>query len=203
MRIIITTTALSLALVGLAAQSDKPIRVIEDGVLDEIQLFVDKLPEPRKRVAIRPFETEGAKLGTGASDGDPEEQEEAKLMQKEAPALLVEALTQELRSRHTFEPVAADGAYDLVISGRFYELDPGSRKKRAWVGFGAGKAVVGVAGEVKTQDGQLLANFRHRRIATGGWGGGDSLKKMRSDSRSIGKDLADFLHTWAAGKRLS
>jgi hypothetical protein len=202
MRHIIATTVLSLAFVAGHAQSERPIRVIQDGVLDEIQLFVEKLPEPYKRVAIRPFESDGAKLGTGAKDGDPEEQEEAKLMQKEGPELLVEALTQELRARHTFEAVSPDSAHDLVITGRFVELNPGSRAKRYWVGFGAGKAAVGVAGEVKDSTGRLLANFRQRRIATGGWGGGDSLKKMRSDSRSIGKDLANFLHTWAAGKRL-
>ena len=96
--------------------------------------------------------------------------------------------------------LAAYGNAGDVI--RFYELNPGSRKKRYWVGFGAGKAAVGVAGELKDRSGRLLANFRQRRIATGGWGGGDSVKKMRSDSRSIGKDLANYLHAWAAGKRL-
>jgi hypothetical protein len=201
MRIIALVVALSIT--SLVAQTDKPVRTIEDGVLDEIQLFVEKLPEPHKRVAIRPFETEGANLGTGGKDGDPDEQEEARLMQKEAPGLLVEALTQELRARHTFEAAGPDGSYDLVITGRFYELNPGSRKKRYLVGFGAGKAAVGVAGEVRDRSGRLLATFRQRRIATGGWGGGDSIKKMRSDSRSLGKDLANFLHDWAGGKRLT
>ena len=95
----------------------------------------------------------------------------------------------------------AQGA-DIVITGRFVELNPGSRKKRYFIGFGAGKAAVGVAGEVRDRNGRLLANFRQRRIAVGGWGGGDSIKKMQSDSRSIGKDLAKFLHAWADGKRL-
>jgi hypothetical protein len=198
----IAIAILSLAAVAAQSPTDKPVRVIEDGILDEIQLFVDKLPEPYKRVSIQPFETGAADLGTGGKDGDPDEQEEARLMQREAPGLLVEALTQELRARHTFEPLTTAGESDLVITGRFYELNPGSRKKRYWVGFGAGKAAVGVAGEIKDRSGRLLANFRQRRIATGGWGGGDSIKKMRSDSRSIGKDLANFLHTWAAGKRL-
>ena len=202
MRIISLTLAVCLGLAAVQAQTDKPVRVIKDGILDEIQLFVPALPEPFKRVSIRPFDADGADLGTGAKEGDADEQAEAKQMQKEGPAFLAESLAQELRGRHTFEPVGSDAESDIVITGRFVELNPGSRKKRYFVGFGAGKAAVGVAGEVRDRNGRLLANFRQRRIATGGWGGGDSIKKMQSDSRSIGKDLAKFLHAWADGKRL-
>ena len=202
MRIIVLTVALCLGLIVVQAQTDKPVRVIKEGVLDEIQLFVPTLPEPHKRVSIRPFTSEGANLGTGGPEGDADEQAEARQMQKEGPAYLVESLTQELRARHTFEPVGPEAEADIVITGRFVELNPGSRKKRYFVGFGAGKAAVGVAGEVRDGNGRLLANFRQRRIAVGGWGGGDSIKKMQSDSRSIGKDLAKFLHAWADGKRL-
>ena len=203
MRRTLIALTVTLAAATLAAQGgEKPVRVIEDGILDEIQLFVEKIPEPHKRVLIQPFTSDGAKLGTGAAGGDQEEQDESRLMQKEGPALLVEALSQELRARNTFVPVKDDEPYDLVVSGRFVELNPGSRVKRYFVGFGAGKAAVGVAGEVKDSTGRTVANFRQRRIAVGGWGGGDSVKKMRDDSRSIGKDLANFLHAWAAGKRL-
>lgn len=198
----IIVTAVCLGLAAVHAQTDKPVRVIKDGLLDEIQLFVAALPEPYKRVSIRPFVSDGANLGTGSSEGDADEQAEARQMQKEGPAFLAESLAQELRARHTFEPVGPDGESDIVITGRFVELNPGSRKKRYFVGFGAGKAAVGVAGEVRDRSGRLLANFRQRRIAVGGWGGGDSIKKMQSDSRSIGKDLAKFLHAWADGKRL-
>ena len=202
MRITVCLVAICLGLAGVQAQSDKPLRVIKGGVLDEIQLFVATLPEPHKRVSIHPFESDGANLGTGAQEGEADEQAEAKQMQKEGPAFLAESLAQELRARHTFEPVAADAESDIVVTGRFVELNPGSRKKRYFVGFGAGKAAVGVAGEVRDGSGRLLANFKQRRIAVGGWGGGDSIKKMQSDSRSIGKDLAKFLHAWADGKRL-
>jgi hypothetical protein len=202
MRAVILTLAMSLGLVVIHAQTERPLRVIKDGVLDEIQLFVTELPEPYKRVAIRPFETDGANLGTGGKEGEADEQAEAKLMMKEGPQFLAEALSQELNAQHTFVPVTGEGEYDIILTGRFVELNPGSRKKRYFVGFGAGKAAVGVAGEVRDKSGRLLANFRQRRIAVGGWGGGDSVQKMRSDSRSIGKDLAKFLHTWAAGKRL-
>jgi hypothetical protein len=35
-----------------------------------------------------------------------------------------------------------------------------------------------------------------------GVGGGDSLAKLTSDSKSIGKDIAEFLDAWARGKSL-
>ena len=35
-----------------------------------------------------------------------------------------------------------------------------------------------------------------------GMGGGDSLAKLRSDSRSIGEDIAKFLAKWARGDNL-
>ena len=203
MRLIVLALTACLGVAALHAQTDKPLRVIKDGVLDEIQLFVTALPEPYKRVSIHPFVAEGANLGTGAKEGEADEQAEAKRMQKEGPAFLAESLAQELRAKHTFEPVGPESEGDIVITGRFVELNPGSRVKRYFVGFGAGKAAVGVAGEVRDRNGRLLANFRQRRIAVGGWGGGDSIQKMQSDSRSIGKDLAKFLHAWADGKRLN
>jgi hypothetical protein len=35
-----------------------------------------------------------------------------------------------------------------------------------------------------------------------GMGGGDSLGKLMSDSRSIGEDIAKFLARWARGESL-
>jgi hypothetical protein len=35
-----------------------------------------------------------------------------------------------------------------------------------------------------------------------GMGGGDSLGKMMSDSKSIGEDIAKFLAKWARGESL-
>jgi hypothetical protein len=48
----------------------------------------------------------------------------------------------------------------------------------------------------------VLATFEQRRIGTMGIGGGDSLAKLMSDSRSIGEDIAKFLAKWARGQDL-
>ena len=88
------------------------------------------------------------------------------------------------------------------MEGRFTEINPGSRAKRYFAGFGAGKSVVEVIGTVKDAEGRTLASFRQRRIGAMGMGGGDSLGKLLSDTRSIGEDIARFLAAWARGKSL-
>ena len=81
-------------------------------------------------------------------------------------------------------------------------LDPGSRAKRYFAGFGAGKSSVKVAGVVTDAQGKTLATFEQRRIGSMGMGGGDSLGKLMADSRNIGEDIATFLARWARGDSL-
>ena len=33
-------------------------------------------------------------------------------------------------------------------------------------------------------------------------GGGDSMDKLRADTKAIGEDIAKFLSAWASGKKL-
>jgi hypothetical protein len=55
---------------------------------------------------------------------------------------------------------------------------------------------------VKDSTGRTLAAFEQRRIGAMGMGGGDSLGKLMSDSRSIGEDIAKFLAKWGRGESL-
>jgi Domain of unknown function (DUF4410) len=193
--------------VAAAASDKKPVKKIEDGVLDEIELYVATPPAPGDHtVVIQKFSADQAELGTGNKEGEPEEQAESKQMQEQAPKLLAEALVTQLKQMGGYKDVSGDAsssaAQTLIVEGQFTHLDPGSRAKRYFVGFGAGKAVVGVSGTVKDASGTVLATFKQRRIATGGWGGGDSIEKMTKDCGSIGKDLAKFLSAWAKGQKL-
>src|SRR5262249_22469764 len=90
----------------------------------------------------------------------------------------------------------------LLVEGKFTELDPGSRAKRYFVGFGAGKSAVTVEGTVKAGDGCLIATFRQRQVGVMGAAGGDSLKKLSADTKTLGEDVAKFLSAWAKGKSL-
>ena len=200
-----------------AAPPDKPVKKIDEGLLDSIELYVATLPAPGDQtVLVRPFTSDKAELGTGNKDGDKDEQSEAQKMQTEGPNLLAEALIATLKEQGGFKdatvgsvangggeaPPADAGGSTLIVEGQFTELDPGSRVKRYFVGFGAGKAAVAVSGTVKDGSGKLLATFKQRRVATMGAAGGDSIKKMTGDCKSIGEDIARFLSAWAKGKKL-
>jgi hypothetical protein len=147
-------------------------------------------------------------MGTGGQGGKEARQQEAKTMQNEGPRVLGERFVAALEKSGPFKSVRVlkaeeavpDGA--LVVEGRFVTLDPGSRTKRYLAGFGAGKSSVKVAGSVKDSAGKTLATFEQRRVGSMGMGGGDSLGKLMSDSRSIGEDIAKFLAKWARGESL-
>jgi hypothetical protein len=174
---------------------------VKEGILDEIKLYADKLPSST-RVVIKPFSATDADIVNG------EKKEETKTMQADGPRILSERFVAKLKEFGPFADVSAvdsgspapDDA--LVVEGKFTELDPGSRAKRYFVGFGAGKSGVTVEGSVKTASGTLLATFQQRHIGVMGAAGGDSLGKLVSDTKSIGEDLAKFLSTWAKGKKL-
>ena len=192
---------------ALGAQA--PLRTIEDGALDSIQLFVAALEQaPSRAVVIKRFDASSSDLGTGGKDGKDARQQEAKTIQTEGPRLLADLFVSTLEKSGPFKSVRVlqvdeavpDGA--LVVEGRFVTLDPGSRAKRYFAGFGAGKSSVKVAGTVKDSTGRTLASFEQRRIGAMGLGGGDSLAKLTSDSRSIGEDIAKFLAKWARGDSL-
>jgi hypothetical protein len=194
---------------GLAVSAQSPVRTIEDGALDKIELFVASLEKPADlTIVIRPFDAGGAELGTGGKDGKEARQQEAKTMQNEGPRVLAERLAATLTESKSFKQVQVAKADDavpaggVVIEGKFVTLDPGSRAKRYFAGFGAGKSSVEVAGSVKDANGRTLATFTQRRIGAMGMGGGDSLGKLMSDSKDIGEDIGKFLTKWAAGADL-
>jgi len=196
-------------LLAQALGAQAPVKTIEDGALDNIVLFVAALEQgPNLTVVIKPFDASASDLGTGSKDGKETRQQEAKSMQNEGPRVLAERFVATLEKSGPFKSVRVlkadeavpDGA--LVVEGKFVTLDPGSRAKRYFAGFGAGKSSVKVAGAVKDSTGRTLATFEQRRIGTMGMGGGDSLGKLMSDSRSIGEDIAKFLAKWARGDNL-
>ena len=197
-RLLWTLPAVLTALVvQLAAQS--PVRTIEDGALDEIKLYVDKLPSAAK-VAIRPFSATDTDLTEGAKDS-----EDTKKMQAEAPAMLSDSFAARIKKLAPATEVSiltADAAVPagaVVFEGQFIEMDPGSMAKRMFIGYGAGKSGVTAKGTLKSADGTLLAEFQQRRIGMRSRG----LEMLRDDTKQIGEDLAEFLNKWATGKKLN
>jgi hypothetical protein len=189
------------ALAGIGAQAEllsqgRPVRTIKDGLLDQIKLYVETPPAPGP-VVMKPFSTSDVK-------GDSEETQK---MRVDAPGMLTERFAMKLKELGPYTDVsaAAEGAAPaaaLVLEGKFTEMDPGSRAKRYFVGFGAGKSGVTVEGAVRSADGTLLAEFEQRRIGVMGVAGGNSMDKLTSDTRDIGEDIAKFLSAWAKGEKL-
>jgi hypothetical protein len=194
---------------GGALSAQSPVRKIEDGALDKIELFVASLEKPADlTIVIKPFDASGANLGTGGKDGKETRQAEAKKMQDEGPKRLAERLAATLNESKSFKQVQvakADEAVPeggVVIEGKFLTIDPGSRAKRYFAGFGAGKSSVEVSGSIKDATGRTLATFEQRRVGAKGIGGGDSLDKLMNDSRDIGEDIGKFLTKWVKGENL-
>jgi uncharacterized protein DUF4410 len=214
MTIRIQRAALAAVVIGAigavsAVGAQSPVKKIEDGVLDKIELFVASLEKPADlTVVIKPFDASGANLGTGGKDGKEARQQEAKTMQNEGPRVLADRLAATLTESKAFKQVQvakadeAAPAGGVVIEGKFLTLDPGSRAKRYFAGFGAGKSSVEVEGTVKDASGRTLATFAQRRVGAMGMGGGDSLGKLMSDSKDIGEDIGKFLTKWASGANL-
>ncbi len=203
-RVVICTALLSAAFAlptASIAQGGKPVKTINGGVLDKIELFVDKAPAA-SAVVIRPFSATDADITEG------EKKEETKTIQAEGPRMLAEQFVAKLKELGPFKEVSVlEGAAEapenaLVVSGKFTEADPGSRAKRYFVGFGSGKSGITVEGTVSDAKGTTLANFQQRRVGVMGAFGGDSLKKLTADTKDVGEDLAKFLNAWATDKKL-
>jgi hypothetical protein len=190
---------------GLAAKGKDRMN-IEEGVLDEIHLKVERIATAVP-VVVRPFPSDRADLGT-AEEGGENKQRAVQTMVKVAPELLVTTLASELQKSRAFseiitDPAAAAPAGAIVVEGEFVTINPGSRAKRYFVGFGAGKSGVGVAGTVKGADGELLAEFQHLKHSGIGIGGGDYVKFLSDDTEDVARDIAKFLAGWARGADLT
>jgi hypothetical protein len=198
-------TLAAVAIVGLTAPTrslaqGKPVRTVSDGIIDEAKLYTEKLPAATV-VVIRPFSATDADIVEGDKSKD-----ETRKMQGEAPKLLADHFVTKLKGLGTFSDVSVlDGgapapAGALVVEGKFVEMDPGSQAKRIFVGYGAGKSGVKIAGTIKSADGNLLAEIEQRRV--GVMSGRDSIKILEADTKAIGEDIAKFVSEWAKGKKL-
>lgn len=182
---------------------------IEDGVLDRINLSVPTI-EGGVPVVVRTFSTETTDFGTGEEGGKEKRTEAAETMKKAAPELLAEKLKAALDDSHVFGTVTVDESGDaevpagaLVVAGEFLTINPGSRAKRYFVGFGAGASGVGVSGKVTDASGKTLAEFKHLKHSGIGIGGGNYVKFLSDDARDVGSDIGKFLVTWAKGGDLT
>jgi hypothetical protein len=121
----------------------------------------------------------GGKLEVAESLGRIMTEELIGAVQRELPAAKVRALDA--------APAQPD---ELLLDARFSKLVPGSRAKRFWLGFGAGKSVTEVSGEVRERtSGRLVARFTHARLS---WccGFGSNDHEIRTNLVNAANDIA-------------
>ncbi|HZE88478.1 MAG TPA: DUF4410 domain-containing protein [Verrucomicrobiae bacterium] len=186
-----------------AARTEEPTMSIREGVLDEIEIKALILPKD-SRVVVRPFDASRADLGTAEAGDNQKRVDAAKMMQRESPDMLADALVNTLELGGAFagakKTADAPGAKDLVVEGKIVMINPGSRAKRmTLVAAGKGKSGIGVEGTVKNAKGDVLATFRHTRHSGIGLAGGDYVKFLSDDTKDVGHDIAVFLKRWATG----
>lgn len=201
MGVVLVASLLAVSPAFAAKQKGDPRR-IRDGVLDEIDLGAESRPAAGPLV-VRLFDTSKADPGS-AKEGDNQARNDAvRYIRSEGPRLLAERLLEDLKAGAPFPSVVQSGepapAGGLVIEGEFERIDPGSRAKRYWAGFGAGKSGITVAGRVTDAAGNLLATFRHTRNSGIGMGGGDYVKFLSDDTRDVADDIAQFLERLVSG----
>jgi hypothetical protein len=134
--------------------------------------------------------------------------EVARKFQEDGPGILAGSTVASLLDSGPFTTVSLDNGSPIpegaiIIEGTFTDLDPGSKSKRYWGGFGAGKGVVAIAGTIRDPAGNVLAEFRQRRLTVMGVFGGDYESKMKADLDNLGEDIAKFLSHWTTGKKLT
>ncbi len=184
-----------------AAEAD--MKRMQEGVLDSIGIATQSLRTDLP-ILIKPFSIEGVDLGTGAEGGKKNRVKAAKAMVKIAPELLLRSLKEKLQGSgpfmHILDPKSTNLPLEyLIIEGRFLVINPGSRAKRYWAGFSAGKSGVRVAGTLKHSSGGLLGEFVHMKHSGIGLFGGKYVKFLSDDVQDVGEDIGEFLIRWATG----
>ncbi|TDI34316.1 MAG: DUF4410 domain-containing protein [Acidobacteria bacterium] len=204
MKMTLSTLVLAFLVLGGQLRAERAPIEIDDGILDWIRISEPRIPADAA-IIIHLFDASKADLGTGSRSSKEKHFQEARTMQEEAPPLFASELIDAIKKIGPFQNVspAVDVATPpenaLIIEGRFTVLDPGSRAKRYWGGFGAGKGVWVIRGTVKDVSGNLLAEFEQKRITVMGAFGGNPVKKLRADCERLGEDVALFLNAWATG----
>jgi len=117
-------------------------------------------------------------------------------------------LAKELAGQKAFDAVLETAPAPMpdsaaLITGKITEIDKGSTALRWIVGFGAGKAHVSGAFEIRDTGGQTLAKLKASESYLGGVGiGGPGFLDMEDLMRRFGETMADKITKWSRGEKL-
>ena len=150
------------------------------------------------KIAVQPLDVEDVKL--------PEESDNTYEPVKKVLASATEGFVQGLRGsvepKVDIQAKPKKSADTLVIRGKVLAMDPGSKAKRYWAGFGAGAARAQLEGEiVDAKTGAVLARFTQERRSGVGVMGGGYQELMQRNLNAIGEDVANILKAFGATEK--
>ena len=160
------------------------------GDIDQLEIVETFQRSGYQKIAVSGFDTSNTPL----PEADDNTYEPVKTVLADPVTAFAEGLREEVGM--TVESGEGGGGA-LVISGTVEEMDPGSRAKRYWGGFGAGSARAVLAIEVKDGgSGKTLLKIHQERRSGVGVGGGEYVNLMNRNLRAIGKDVALVLNAF-------
>lgn len=159
--------------------------------IDEIEIVRSFKASDYSKVVVQTLDV--------SSTPPPEDADMAEKVRKalaNATKHLAEGIEKKTTGIEVSEAADAKTAGTLIVRARVTLMDPGSRSKRMWVGYGAGAARTAITGEiVDAATGAVLVRFtQERRSGMERFGKGSSYEEiMARNVRTIGQDVAKIL----------
>jgi hypothetical protein len=162
--------------------------------IDQVEIVKSFKLADYERLVVLPFDTSQTPL----PDKSEKSYDTIKSVLDAYTYTMVEALKPELKSKIKVEQAdkAPTTAKTLILRGKVEAMEPGSRAKRYFGGFGAGSAGSKASGEVlDAKSGEVLVRFTQERRSGGTFkvGGGKDLDVMRDSIHATGQDIAHIL----------
>jgi len=161
-----------------------------NGEIDELEVVQRFKLADYSKVVVQPFDTKDTPLP--GKDDNTYAAVKGVLAAPAGP--FTQGLSGELGDRVAVSQGSEGGEKTLLVRGKVASMEPGSRAKRFWGGFGAGAASGGLEGEVvDAATGQVLLRFKQERRSALGPLAGDYVELMNRNLVTIGQDLAGVL----------
>jgi hypothetical protein len=157
------------------------------GRIDHLEIVKGFEFDDYTKVVVSGFSTSGAEKPPKSENT----YESVKTVSSNITGPFIEGMKEDLNGKKVERGKAKKGA--IEIRGRVTVLDPGSRAKRYWGGFGAGAARVAISGEAIDSQGRVLFRFRQERRSGVGIAGGGYEALLNRNIRAIGEDVAYIL----------
>lgn len=162
--------------------------------IDEIEIVKAFDASSYKNVVVVPVEADDVKL--------PEKEDNTYEPVRKVLAAATEPFAEGIEKHYQAAEVAVSekpgkASGTLVVRTKIEVMDPGSRAKRYFAGFGAGAARVKLSGEiVDAKSKAVLVRFTQERRSGFGVAGGSYEALLNRNLRAIGEDVANILKSF-------